>query len=483
MVTVTLLLSSLLAQAALAPPSSYTNEDMTFYVTPATGDDSNYCVTSALPCKTVKGALAKAPKILRHKLVVLVGPGEAGPFYLSGFSIDNSQQQSSGGILIDGTLANVTPTTGTATGTATSATAGWYETFATLTDTGQSWTTNDFRGKFLAITAGTGVGAVRVVVSNTATVITIAGSIFSADNTSQYAIQEPTSVISTGVPSAATPIVTSSANNAAIWISGNSATYASNTTAVLLRSLKVSANSPNGIVARDPVQLALHQILFVDGSATLNRVLLSGGATASLTNIASLTTSTTLTHVLMGANIGNSSVSNSVLQGGARGVLVSGYCNGCTTTSVETIATQSVPMEARAGAVVGFVNVRANCATVAGNTGFRFGGLSSGTVNSIERGSASGVLDHCYTSGCADAIRVQGPGSGVDVTRSFTGTAVTSVFNTLFGGMLVFDQNAAGVTGATNDIVQDGTGQTYASVTLNTCSVGPNNYGSRVCKR
>lgn len=67
------------------------------------------------------------------------------------------------------------------TGTATSGTT------TTLTDTGASWTTDQFQHYVLEITAGTGSGQARTVTSNTATVITV-GSAFGValDNTSVY---------------------------------------------------------------------------------------------------------------------------------------------------------------------------------------------------------------------------------------------------------------------------------------------------------
>ena len=43
-----------------------------------------------------------------------------------------------------------------------------------LTDTGKTWTVNDYVGDFLVVTAGTGSGQVRRITSNTATALTVA---------------------------------------------------------------------------------------------------------------------------------------------------------------------------------------------------------------------------------------------------------------------------------------------------------------------
>lgn len=70
--------------------------------------------------------------------------------------------------------------TGTATAGAT----------ATITDSGASWTTNEFQNLKITITAGTGTGQVRTISSNTGTVITVSESwTTNPDTTSQYSIE------------------------------------------------------------------------------------------------------------------------------------------------------------------------------------------------------------------------------------------------------------------------------------------------------
>jgi hypothetical protein len=70
------------------------------------------------------------------------------------------------------------------TGTATAGAA------STLTDSGKTWTVNEFAGLSITITAGTGAGQVRTIASNTATVITVSTAwTTNPDTTSQYAIE------------------------------------------------------------------------------------------------------------------------------------------------------------------------------------------------------------------------------------------------------------------------------------------------------
>jgi hypothetical protein len=53
-----------------------------------------------------------------------------------------------------------------------------------------TWTVNDYVGDFLVITAGTGVGQVRRITSNTATALTVATWTTNPDNTSVYTVYQ-----------------------------------------------------------------------------------------------------------------------------------------------------------------------------------------------------------------------------------------------------------------------------------------------------
>lgn len=74
----------------------------------------------------------------------------------------------------------VTSTTDSGTATAGGATS--------LTDTGKTWTVNDYVGDFLVITAGTGENQVRRITSNTATALTVATWTTNPSTDSTYTI-------------------------------------------------------------------------------------------------------------------------------------------------------------------------------------------------------------------------------------------------------------------------------------------------------
>lgn len=199
-----------------------TTAALTLYVDPL-GSDSNACTSSgASACLTLQGVLNKIPKVLRHKVTVNVAAGNYTGFILSGFTQDQTVSSTTGGLYILGTLANVTPATGSATGTATSGTAGSAQTFGTLTDSTQSWTVNDLVGRWISITGGTGSGALMVISSNTATTITVVGTWTAPTGTSTYAIQEPASIITTGVSPVPRGNQTTSGTSVAMGFVGNS---------------------------------------------------------------------------------------------------------------------------------------------------------------------------------------------------------------------------------------------------------------------
>lgn len=71
-----------------------------------------------------------------------------------------------------------------ATGTATSATG------TTLVNSGKAWTTNQYANSQVRITAGTGIGQVRTITSNTATTLTVPTWTVTPDATSVYQIEQ-----------------------------------------------------------------------------------------------------------------------------------------------------------------------------------------------------------------------------------------------------------------------------------------------------
>ncbi len=202
-----------------------TTSDITFYVNADGGNDSNSCTDAGAPCLTIQGGINKSPKVLHHKVSVLVSPGNYQGFLVGGFTQDNSFQNVTGGLLIQGTLGNSTTLDGgVASGVVTSSTAGSGSTWGTLTDSTQHWTTDDLRGRFLAITSGTGTSTTlfRVISSNTPTTLTVVATGLNVDTTTHYSIQDSTSVIASGIPQLPQPLVNGTGTGCSMMFESNS---------------------------------------------------------------------------------------------------------------------------------------------------------------------------------------------------------------------------------------------------------------------
>lgn len=169
---------------------------MTLYVDP-TGSDSNACTSSGTDaCLTLQGAINKIPPNIHHIITINVAAGTyASTVRIAGFSFTPASGTFAQILLEGAALGNITPATGSATGTIStiSATAN---PLPVITDSSGTWTTNNLRGYFLVMTSGAQAGQAQAIVANTATTITttvwvstapIAGSTFS--------IQAPTSFI------------------------------------------------------------------------------------------------------------------------------------------------------------------------------------------------------------------------------------------------------------------------------------------------
>lgn len=174
---------------------------------------------------TLQATLNQIPKYIRHQVTVNLGAANYTGATISGFYIDPN----GGSLEIKGAaLTAVTPTTGSATGTATAGSAGANQglTAGTLTDSGATWTSADsaMLGQFIVITGGTGSGQTRTIAKNTGTVITIAGTWATApDNTSVYVIQKAASIInaSAAMPSTIYSDVSTTAINSGLNIIDN----------------------------------------------------------------------------------------------------------------------------------------------------------------------------------------------------------------------------------------------------------------------
>lgn len=152
------------------PVPTVTSGVLALFVDPA-GNDANRCTaTGASACKTIQAAYNKVPKRVAHNVTITGTAGSYAGALVEGFSFENGATLTLDG----GTMVTATVTTGTPTGTASSSALGAdINNWSTLTDTTQSWTTDDLRGKFVEILAGPCIGTIHTIYGNTATTLTI----------------------------------------------------------------------------------------------------------------------------------------------------------------------------------------------------------------------------------------------------------------------------------------------------------------------
>jgi hypothetical protein len=170
------------------------------YCDPA-GDDTNPG-TPALPVRQPAAALAQLPRRLRHRATIHLAPGHYQGFSVTGFLFDPQDDGTQVGLALAGTFVPAALTTGTPTGTSTSAANGdsIAPSWAVLVDSGQSWTPDDLRGRFLEITNGAGAGQLLPIAHNDATSIWVLTTLWSAVPAgSEYALHDQGSVIDTPI--------------------------------------------------------------------------------------------------------------------------------------------------------------------------------------------------------------------------------------------------------------------------------------------
>ncbi len=233
---------------------TYSLADITLYVNVDGGSDLFDCTDAGAPCITIQGALNKLPKSLKYRETVNIAPGSYTCFIVSGFSQDQSDQQSTGGLLLNGTMVTSTISTGSTSGLATGGTIGFQEVFGTLVKSGESWTTNDLRGRYINILSGTNVGQIGLISSNSNDTITIEGAwSFAPDNTTSFIIQDPGTLLTTPIKTIPTALISPVNVTSCLSILSNSfingginisnMTVATNTTGVPVNILSGSAPS------------------------------------------------------------------------------------------------------------------------------------------------------------------------------------------------------------------------------------------------
>ena len=287
------------------------------------GNDANACTaTGTSACRQPQAAINKIPKFLRAQATVTAACGDYQGFAVSGFTTDYNYPDAGAGILVSGTMADSTTlASGSATGTATSGTAGSINLpFGTLVDAAATWTVNDLNGRYITLNSGTGILATpRVISSNTATTITIEGTWTAPTGTTTYSIQEPCSRIIQGTLTPSSTTLTTSTRVPIVVTNNNTALGF----VTVRRWWLAPTTSQTGVrVIYNPSAVALSQLWYPDAGTAAVQITTAGSV---LIDNLSSTLGPGSTSVHITASAGTSgysvlSVSQSLLRYGNTGI-------------------------------------------------------------------------------------------------------------------------------------------------------------------
>lgn len=439
-----------------------TTSALNLFVDP-TGSDTNACTSTGTDaCLTIQGAYNKVPRHVRHAVNITAAAGSYAGAIVSGFTCDPGAVN--GGVYINlaGTLANAVPATGTATGTASAGTAGSGIAFGTLTDGTQTWTVNNLRGMLIEITAGTGAGQIKAITSNTATVITIAGTWTAPTGTSTYALRDSATVITSAVTVATT--ATGSAGLAAGLVVMDDTCHSTGSisfekirfaVAGATRAILYEAPATNFTVRRSQFIAGGAQTLVVmnGGSAQFTENAFLGGAAAPLISASSGLGNT--------AYLGVLSLTGNWMQGGSGnsvGVFNTGTglnANGNHLFNFTGASSTGIQASSTSVGQQNVLNTIIDCNT---------GGTGIGTPTAAASSSPSNIsflLSTVSVSNCTTGLRFHFPTMAASAS-TVTGTGNTTAIDASMGAVIRIN-SATTITGGT-EISVDGTAFTLAAL-------------------
>lgn len=445
-----------------------TTEGLTVFCDP-TGSDSNYGTADA-PFRQPQAAFNSLPKNLRHPVKIKLAPGTYAGCVVSGTNVLPSATSTTDtsyfhieGTMSDVTAADLTP----ATGTLTAWTAQSNQVFPVATDSTKNFTVNEFEGKYLQITSGTGsvptlnTPNMWLITSNTATTITCTGpGVTNPTAGSGYKIVSP----GTFFTSAVTP--SSGINNPA-----STAQFFGPTGVVFTQNFGVSFTVSNceftlgpsltrGITTGEQRVRAMC-CRFNGGTGALNAMAsnastgLNGGVLMFECYSVMPTTNVHYSYSTGGGSVSlcAPALTGCYLKSGLIGCSFGGMAAGpaINGTLFKGMTNSGVTMNAMAQGQ--FVNSRFDGTTI---------GINSAEATSSGMGMASIGLAGVDISNCTTGIALSAAYSSV-VLNNVTGTLNTTGLNISRGARAAIASNVT-LTGSTNEILIDGVQSTLAAM-------------------
>lgn len=412
---------------------------LTLYVE-MSGNDSNPGTVDK-PFKTIQKAISilsgKTINSASGGVTISVGLGTFDGFALDGIDI-RSPRTTEGGIVIKGTLQDATTlATGTATGTVTTGISNGF------TDSGQSWTADDLKGKWVIFSGLTGASSIFPILTNTDTSLTLLGGIAVTTGWTYRIVECGTTVLSTYVYDAAT------ANSKTCIYVG--AINAQSTSQVEVRNVKcaISGSVTFGwavIMRHSSATLRLTAVEW-DGNSSVAAILPAPGASLSINSVIGRTTVAQTNGMIASTSTGGvfgiSGASNFFMgpaTPGGTGIALSGasYCS-LTRLFFENFATGLSYGSSRIGSCADTMGGK-NCTNVisvgAGGLYSHFIGghpLSSGNTNflAVSKGGRVNVGSFATCPGATNEISLDGVAYTLAAMRANSPKLVTNTYGSI----------------------------------------------------
>lgn len=415
-------------------------ENLTLYVDP-TGNDSGPCVSSGTgACATLAGVINKLPNATAFAITINIATGT----YAAPFDFQPRLLLARGATLsVVGTLVASTLASGSASGTTTGSTGGTQSGPCSVTDSAQTWTTNDLRGRMVTFASGALSGQTHPITSNTSTSFTIS-NIIAPGTGIAYSIVEPGVVFNGGTTSAriANLIGPGTASFSNIHITRGAGqtgvmqavVEAPNITFTNVKITNHSSNSFTMQVVGGRASFTRSIVQSVSSSAALNFTSL-GGVPNPTGSVTSSFVTATSNGGIVATDWSGPSLSSVVVEGGG--------------TTVGAVSLNGNSLRAFAA------SLWITC--TGGGIGWSTGAVGS-FISSTSLGS-NGVL---RIQNCGTGVLVQGPSYWV--VNGITFDTVTTAASVLRGGTIDFLGGTPTFTGVTNELSLDGAISTFAAL-------------------
>ena len=438
---------------ALKKRQYQTYSNLTLYVDP-TGSDSGACTSSGTgACATLGGALGKLPKNIRHTVQVNVAAGTyTETVQVTGFALSRppNDTSASAALTISGTMGAPTLTTGTTSGTLTSTSMSAPP--STVTDSGQSWTVDELKGRFLLMTSGARNGTYYPIVSNTATVLRLASIDILLVSGATYSIVEPKTVFSGQV--------------------------------------RLQGNGGGGIITLENIKYT-HSTIFTNSSSNTTGLQLRQSQFITTGSTSTPTTSSSLiftrnyhysTSGSCGIGINGTNSPGTVVNFSTnyvRGAYAACFWSGTLSAFTGTFEGSVTAFNLGAGYVSGLQGtLQLRCSTPGAGTGFNVP-----APNSLYAALGSMYNLTTYVEDCAVGISINYPGFLYQFSGAPTFSNVTTAVAVSNGARVMFTGTSPTFSGVTNELSIDGTVYPFSFLTgLPSPQVISSPYGSTIIR-